>query len=72
MVAVSDVDKGEKLVAIANEPQLTLDDLRQAIKARGLTNLCVPRELRVMREIPKLGTGKIDNRELTRRVLAGE
>ena len=72
VVAILDVDKGEKLVAIANDSRITLDDLRQAIKARGLTNLCVPRELRVMHEIPKLGTGKIDNRELTRRVLAPE
>lgn len=64
VVAVPDEDKGEKLVAFTNEPKLTLDDLRQAIKAKGLTNLCVPRELRTVREIPKLGTGKVNHRAL--------
>lgn len=64
VVAMADADKGEKLVAATNEPKLTLDELRQAIKAKGLTNLCVPRELRVLREIPKLGTGKTNHRAL--------
>jgi len=38
--------------------------VRQAIKAKGLTNLCVPREIRFVNEIPKLGTGKINHRAL--------
>lgn len=59
-----DEDKGEVLIAVVNEPRLTLDDLRIAIRARGLTNLCAPRELAVVREIPKLGTGKVNYREL--------
>jgi acyl-[acyl-carrier-protein]-phospholipid O-acyltransferase/long-chain-fatty-acid--[acyl-carrier-protein] ligase len=59
-----DEDKGEALVAVTNEPKLTLDEIRGAVKARGLTNLCVPRELKVVREIPKLGTGKLNHRAL--------
>jgi acyl-[acyl-carrier-protein]-phospholipid O-acyltransferase/long-chain-fatty-acid--[acyl-carrier-protein] ligase len=70
VVAVPDVDKGEKLVAIANEPRLTLDEIRGAIKAKGLTNLCVPREVRAVREIPKLGTGKVNHRELLAQLTA--
>jgi acyl-[acyl-carrier-protein]-phospholipid O-acyltransferase/long-chain-fatty-acid--[acyl-carrier-protein] ligase len=31
-----------------------------------LTNLCVPREIKTVREIPKLGTGKINHRELAK------
>ena len=64
VVSRPDEDKGEVLIAVANESRITLEDLRAAIKARGLTNLCVPRELRVVREIPKLGTGKVDYRAL--------
>ena len=60
----SDEDKGEALVAITNEPKLTLDEIRAAIKARGLTNLSVPREIIVVAEIPKLGTGKLNHRAL--------
>jgi acyl-[acyl-carrier-protein]-phospholipid O-acyltransferase/long-chain-fatty-acid--[acyl-carrier-protein] ligase len=59
-----DEDKGEVLVAATNEPRLTLDAIRGVIKSKGLANLCVPRELKVVKEIPKLGTGKVNHREL--------
>ena len=64
VVAVPDEDKGEKLIAVTNESRLTLADLRATIKAKGLTNLSAPRELRVVQSIPKLGTGKTDHRAL--------
>ena len=63
-----DEEKGEKLVAVTNEPKLQLADLRAAIKAKGLSNLCAPREIVVVASIPKLGTGKINHRELQRQV----
>jgi acyl-[acyl-carrier-protein]-phospholipid O-acyltransferase/long-chain-fatty-acid--[acyl-carrier-protein] ligase len=53
-------NKGELLIAVTNEPKLTLDEIRDAVKAKGLNNLSVPREIKVVPEIPKLGTGKID------------
>jgi len=64
VVSVPDEEKGEKLIAISNEPKVSLDDLRKVIKEKGLTNLCVPKEIKAVREIPKLGTGKINHREL--------
>ncbi len=57
-------NKGEALIAVTNEPKLTLDEIRDAIKARGLTNLSIPREIKVVKEIPKLCTGKVNHREL--------
>ena len=63
-----DADKGEALIAVTNEPKLQMDDVRSAIRGRGLPNICVPRELKVLREIPKLGTGKVDHRELQKLV----
>ena len=59
-----DEDKGEALIAVTNEPKLTLTEIREAIKAKGLTNLSTPREVIVVKEIPKLGTGKVNHREL--------
>ncbi|MCU0783683.1 MAG: AMP-binding protein [Verrucomicrobia bacterium] len=59
-----DENKGEALIAVTNEPKLTMDEIRAAIKAKGLTNLSVPREIKVVKEIPKLGTGKVNHREL--------
>jgi acyl-[acyl-carrier-protein]-phospholipid O-acyltransferase/long-chain-fatty-acid--[acyl-carrier-protein] ligase len=59
-----DADRGEALIAVSNEPKLNLEEIRAAVKARGLSNLCVPREVKCVREIPKLGTGKTNHLEL--------
>jgi acyl-[acyl-carrier-protein]-phospholipid O-acyltransferase/long-chain-fatty-acid--[acyl-carrier-protein] ligase len=59
-----DEGKGEALIAVTNEPKLTLEEIRAAIKAKGLTNLSTPRELKAVKEIPKLGTGKVNHRGL--------
>ncbi|MDP7049829.1 MAG: AMP-binding protein, partial [Verrucomicrobiota bacterium] len=71
VVAVPDADKGEKLVAVTNEPALQLAEVRGAVTAAGMTNLCVPRDLRVMEELPKLGTGKLNHREVLQFVEPG-
>ena len=68
VIAQQDEDKGEKLIAVSNEPRLTLDEVRAAIRAKGLPNLCAPREVKFVREIPKLGTGKVNHRELTKMI----
>jgi acyl-[acyl-carrier-protein]-phospholipid O-acyltransferase/long-chain-fatty-acid--[acyl-carrier-protein] ligase len=59
-----DAHKGEVLVAVTTHPKLTLEDVRGALKRRGFTNLAMPRELRTLKELPKLGTGKTDHRAL--------
>jgi acyl-[acyl-carrier-protein]-phospholipid O-acyltransferase / long-chain-fatty-acid--[acyl-carrier-protein] ligase len=64
VLARPDADRGEALLAVSNEPKLTLEEIRAAIKAKGLSNLCVPREVKYLRDIPKLGTGKTDHRAL--------
>lgn len=64
VIAQRDDDKGEKLIAVSNEARLSLDEVRAAIKARGLPNIAVPREVKFIHEIPKLGTGKTNHREL--------
>ena len=64
VVTRPDADKGEALICCTNEPRLTAAEIRDAIKSKGLSNLCVPRELVVVKEIPKLGTGKTNHREL--------
>jgi len=68
VVTVPDEDKGEKLIAATNESRLQLADIRGALKAKGLTNLSMPRELQAFLSIPKLGTGKTNHRELQRMI----
>jgi acyl-[acyl-carrier-protein]-phospholipid O-acyltransferase/long-chain-fatty-acid--[acyl-carrier-protein] ligase len=70
VITQPDEDKGEKLIAVTNEPKLQLADLRAAIKAKGLGNLCAPREIVVVPNIPKLGTGKTNHRELEKLIAA--
>lgn len=66
ILSAPDAEKGEMLIAVTNEPRLTLADVRATVRARGLGNLAAPRELRVVKTIPKLGTGKTDHRALAR------
>jgi acyl-[acyl-carrier-protein]-phospholipid O-acyltransferase/long-chain-fatty-acid--[acyl-carrier-protein] ligase len=72
VVAVPDQEKGEKLIAITNERRLPLADVRAVVRAKGLSNLCAPRELRYVHAIPKLGSGKIDHRTLLRELPEAE
>ena len=68
VIARPDAAKGEKLVAVTNEPRLNLEQVRAAIKAHGLSNLAAPRELKVVPALPLLGTGKINHRELEKMI----
>jgi acyl-[acyl-carrier-protein]-phospholipid O-acyltransferase/long-chain-fatty-acid--[acyl-carrier-protein] ligase len=67
-----DEEKGEVLIAVTNESRIQLADIRAAVRAKGLSNLAAPRELRVVPSIPKLGTGKTNYRELERSLRALE
>jgi acyl-[acyl-carrier-protein]-phospholipid O-acyltransferase / long-chain-fatty-acid--[acyl-carrier-protein] ligase len=64
IISKPDEDRGEALVAVSNEPKLKLEHLRAVLKGKGFSNLCVPREVVYLREIPKLGTGKVNHRQL--------
>ena len=64
VLAQPDPQKGEQLIAVANQPSLSLAEIREVIKTAGHSNLSFPRQLKIVREIPKLGTGKIDHRTL--------
>ena len=68
VIAITDEDIGEKLIAVTNEPNLTTSEIRNAVADAGLINLCTPREIHVLKEIPKLGTGKLNHREAQRLV----
>ena len=64
VIARPDEEQGEHLIAVTNEAKLTAAQIRQAIQARGLGNLAVPRQIKVLPELPRLGTGKVDHRQL--------
>ncbi|MCI0748150.1 MAG: AMP-binding protein [Verrucomicrobia subdivision 3 bacterium] len=68
IVSRPDADKGETLIAVTNEPKLKIDAIRSVIRASGLPNIAAPREVKFIKELPKLGTGKINHRELERAI----
>jgi acyl-[acyl-carrier-protein]-phospholipid O-acyltransferase/long-chain-fatty-acid--[acyl-carrier-protein] ligase len=66
VIARPDESKGERLIAVTNEARLKLEEIREAVRARGLSNLAVPRELKALPDLPRLGSGKVNHRELER------
>ena len=64
IVSEPDDRKGEKLIAVANHPDITLEAIRELLIESGNSNLSVPKQVKVTPTIPKLGSGKTDYRRL--------
>jgi acyl-[acyl-carrier-protein]-phospholipid O-acyltransferase / long-chain-fatty-acid--[acyl-carrier-protein] ligase len=60
VIAVPDEQRGERLILVTNSPSIELRDVREMLRGKGFSDLASPREVRVMKEMPRLGTGKID------------
>ena len=52
--------KGEELVLFSSDPKLTAEAVRNAVRARGLSDLSIPRQVRQCSPFPLLGSGKPD------------
>ncbi len=68
ILAIHDKRKGEALVLVTNEKRLELKEVREAVRDKGLPNIAAPKAILNVREIPKLGTGKVNHRELQERL----
>jgi acyl-[acyl-carrier-protein]-phospholipid O-acyltransferase/long-chain-fatty-acid--[acyl-carrier-protein] ligase len=68
ILAIHDKRKGEALVLATNETRLELKEVREAVRDKGLPNIAAPKAILHVREIPKLGTGKVNHRELQERL----
>ncbi len=52
--------KGEELVVLTSDSALTLDSVRESVRSRGLSDLSVPRHIKLCAPFPLLGSGKPD------------
>ena len=60
VVNIPDDKKGEQLVLFTTEPTAQRAALLADFKAKGLSELAVPKTVRIVEEIPLMGTGKVD------------
>lgn len=59
-----DEKKGERLILVANSSKIELGKAREILRTKGFAEITHPREIRYVKEIPKLGTGKVDYMKL--------
>jgi acyl-[acyl-carrier-protein]-phospholipid O-acyltransferase/long-chain-fatty-acid--[acyl-carrier-protein] ligase len=59
-VSLPDSRKGEKLALLSDRTAITREELMTRARARGLSELMVPRVLLTVDRVPVLGTGKTD------------
>lgn len=59
-ISLPDERKGEKILLVTDCRQADRPGFARAAQARGYGELYLPREVRVMKELPLLATGKVD------------
>ncbi len=57
---VPDPGRGESIVLFTTDPALTREQLAQAARLQQLPEIALPRRIRVVENLPVLGTGKIN------------
>ncbi len=71
VVTRPDPKKGEQLVLFSTEPTASAAALQQWARGNGVTELSVPRDVRVVDALPVLGTGKLDYVTMTAMAAGG-
>lgn len=70
VVSVPHARRGESVVLLTEQESIDADEIRKGLRAQGLTDLYMPREILSVPKVPVLGSGKIDY--ITARVRALE
>ena len=70
VVSVPHESKGEQIVLVTNNRQVTSSLLHDYVKANGMSELYLPRMILYHEKLPVFATGKADNVTLKKEVLA--
>jgi acyl-[acyl-carrier-protein]-phospholipid O-acyltransferase/long-chain-fatty-acid--[acyl-carrier-protein] ligase len=60
VVALPDAGKGERLVLATSCAAAKTDALLDAARTQGIADIMVPRRIRHLDQLPRLGSGKVD------------
>lgn len=71
VVNIPDEKKGEQLILFTTQPDADRSALITNFKEKGLSELAVPKTIRVVEEVPLMGTGKVDYVKLKEMALNG-
>ncbi|MFD2263140.1 acyl-[ACP]--phospholipid O-acyltransferase [Lacibacterium aquatile] len=66
VIALPDPRKGEQLVLVTTRQDATAKDLLAKAREKGIAEIMVPRNLKIVDKLPLLGTGKTDYPALSR------
>ena len=69
VVAIPHESKGEQIVLVTNNKEVTQDVLHNYVRANGLPELYLPRVILFKESLPVFATGKADNMTLKKQVL---
>ncbi|MDX1975098.1 MAG: AMP-binding protein [Rickettsiales bacterium] len=68
-VTIPDERKGEQIILFSEDAKLSRASLLEQAKKQGVSELCLPRQVIHLEEIPRLATGKIDYPVLTKQAV---
>jgi len=60
VMAVPDDVRGESLILVTANQGIERKTVHDVLRQYGFSELAVPREVRIVKEMPRLATGKID------------
>jgi acyl-[acyl-carrier-protein]-phospholipid O-acyltransferase/long-chain-fatty-acid--[acyl-carrier-protein] ligase len=69
VIAILDEKKGEQLVLFTTHKAAAFNEILTSFKEQGLSELSVPKNIKVLDEIPLMGTGKTDYVKLSQMAL---
>jgi acyl-[acyl-carrier-protein]-phospholipid O-acyltransferase/long-chain-fatty-acid--[acyl-carrier-protein] ligase len=65
VVSIQDSKRGEKLVLVTEKPDADRLELAKKLKNQGLNPIAIPSKIEFIKQIPVLGTGKVDYPKVT-------